>query len=154
MRPASGYYQKRRALFWRDLRHPNTLLSDLLACSSFASLSFSLALLPRVPPLFDRSVRAMSSRGLSISSDGTRTVDSNWGLDRTSLLETTAGRLLTSTATASENAVQEVRDSRSKAFRVRVIIRGILFACRGHRDSDPPPNGKSVSAMAFQIVVS
>jgi len=34
------------------------------------------------------------------------------------------------------------RDPRSKASCVRVIIRGILFACRGHRDSDPPPTGK------------
>lgn len=44
MRPASGYYQKRRALFWRGLRHPNTPLSDLLACPSSASLAVSLLL--------------------------------------------------------------------------------------------------------------
>lgn len=58
------------------------------------------------------------------------------GLDGTSLLETTVGRLLTSTATADaeQNALQEracPRDPRSKTSRARVIIRGILFACRG-----------------------
>lgn len=137
------------ALVARDLSHPNTPLSDLLACPFSA--------LPPIPLLLS-NVSLRRSRSIHASGVFSRAVNLEWryekrrssgGLNGTSLLS--RNDCWTSLDVNESRAVQE-RAIRVRGRLVRVIIRGILFACRGRRELTLLWREKSVSAVAFQIV--